>query len=157
MTPKYRLRWYDRSPCIIIWYPRWSMDGLQPGSFGTTQPLGAAVMRKGATGTFGPPVEALRNDPAKYLKRGTKTRTGTGAPGDSKAAPSAGGGCANNNRGAFTYPGERCEDRNACVLCSCSSTRAVLIFVLFVRRDSGGVSFVPIPTEILVGMICIST
>lgn len=86
------------------------------GSFGTTQPLGAAVMRKGSTGTFGPPVEALRNDPAKYLKKGTKTRTGTGAPGDindasaAAASSSTGGGGgvpAANKKGAFTYPGER--------------------------------------------------
>ena len=62
------------------------------------QPLGAAVMRKEATGTFGPPVEALRNDPAKYLKKGTKTGTGTGGPSESVPAKAT---------KAFTYPGER--------------------------------------------------
>lgn len=68
-------------------------------------------MRKGATGTFGPPVEALRNDPAKYLKKGTKTRTGTGAPGDNSndaaASSASGGGGGANKKGTFTYPGER--------------------------------------------------
>lgn len=58
-------------------------------------------MRKEATGTFGPPVEALRNDPAKYLKKGTKTRTGTGAPSENNSAQ------ANKVPSAFTYPGER--------------------------------------------------
>lgn len=65
-------------------------------------------MRKGATGTFGPPVEALRNDPAKYLKKGTKTRTGTGAPGDDTDASPTDSGAA-KNKGPFTYPGERYE------------------------------------------------
>lgn len=77
----------------------------RPGSFGTTQPLGAAVLRKQAAGTFGPPVEALRNDPNKYLKKGTKSPTGTGLPSEN-----GGAGVGDAKKGpthAFTYPGER--------------------------------------------------
>ncbi|CAM9811502.1 unnamed protein product, partial [Ectocarpus sp. 12 AP-2014] len=82
------------------------LAGSTFGSFGTTQPIGAAMLKKQASGTFGPPVEALRNDPAKFLKKGTKTHTGTGGSGDKKNSD----GDATSKKGpapAFTYPGER--------------------------------------------------
>ena len=83
--------------CVLLSFP--------PGSFGTTQPMGAAVFRKQAAGTFGPPVEALRNDPAKYLKKGTKSPTGTGLPSDDGGA--GGGDSKKGPSHAFAYPGER--------------------------------------------------
>ncbi|CAN0318232.1 unnamed protein product [Ectocarpus sp. 8 AP-2014] len=82
------------------------LAGSTFGAFGTTQPMGAAVLKKQASGTFGPPVEALRNDPANFLKKGTKTQTGTGASGDKDS----GGDAKSSKKGlapAFTYPGER--------------------------------------------------
>lgn len=69
-----------------------------PGTHGTTQPLGAAVMKKQAIGTFGRPVEALRNDPAKFLKRGAKTHTD---PGEARPAVA--------KESVFSYPGKRCH------------------------------------------------
>lgn len=72
---------------------------LKTGTHGTTQPLGAAVMKREASGTFGPPAEALRNDPAKYLKRGAKTKGGGG--------PSEGSACNAVLGAVFIYPGER--------------------------------------------------
>lgn len=62
-------------------------------------------MRKEASGTFGPPVESLRKDPAKFLKKGANTCTGTGAPVENGATGTATSGKAPSR--AFTYPGER--------------------------------------------------
>lgn len=63
------------------------------GTHGTTQPLGAAVMKKEAYGTFGRPTEALRNDPSSFLKKGERLKANpVPKPGEAGASKFSYGG-----------------------------------------------------------------
>lgn len=57
--------------------------------------MGAAVMKKEAYGTFGRPLEALRNDPSNFLKRGERLQA------NPVPKPGEAGGS------AFAYSGDR--------------------------------------------------
>eukprot|EP00904_Undaria_pinnatifida_P013898 jgi/Undpi1/9639/HiC_scaffold_27.g12095.m1 len=75
-----------------------ALAGSTFGARGTTQPMGAAVMRKEACATFGRPVEQLRNDPSKFLTRGAKERARQEKEkSDNKKSSTT----------PFKYPGER--------------------------------------------------
>lgn len=83
-------------PTTLLMFSTCFCCSKSEGTHGTTQPMGAAVMKKEAYGTFGRPVEALPNDPVNFLKQGARTVTGRVAENDGATKGPL-----------FKYPGRR--------------------------------------------------